>query len=270
MLLDAHRPGGELEDFVISQREPRAQLFGHRLQRGPPVAVDHALFLGALGLPDQRPVSFAQGVLVHVELVGDDLPLDHGFAEPVAGSDQHDAAVAGLGIQREEDTRGGLVAAHHLLDADAQRDVKMIEPHVRAIADRPRGKERGEAPLHGVEKGLVAADVQERVLLPREARAGKVLGRCRRAHRDVGIVPAEPSRQRPVCGQRLVSDLLRDRGGSDPRPNLGAARDQPLHVVQVDASQQRADGLVQPGGGDEVPVRFGGDGESVRNADAQG
>ncbi len=269
MLLDAQRPLGELEDLVVGQRALAAQLRRHGLQRRPARRVDHALLLGADGLPHQRPMAGAQRVLVHVELVGHHLPLHDGLAQAVAGSDQDHAAMPGFGIEREEHAGRRQVGADHLLHADAERDLQVIEPHVGAIADGPRGEEAGETAAHRIEHLLLAADVEIRVLLAGEAGAGQIFRGGRRAHRHVGVADAVADGERLVRGGGFVGDFARQLGFDDEPAELRAALDQAVHVVLADPRQQLADALVQARAGDEVPVRFGRDGESVGHLDAE-
>ena len=269
MLLDPHRPARELQHFVVAQRASAAQLVGHRLQRRAAARIDHPLLLAADGLPHQRAVAGAQRFLVHVELVGHHLPLHDGLPQPVRGSDQHHAAVARLGVEGEEHAGSGLVRAHHLLHAHAERDLRVIEAHVGAIGDGAGGEERGEASLDRVQQSCFAADVEIGVLLAGEGGAGKILGGGRRAHRHVGSGTAGLPGKGGVGSQRLVRDLARHFRRSDQPPDHRAARHQRLHVVLGDGAEKLVDPPFDSRSRDEVAVGLGGDRESVGHADAQ-
>ena len=82
----------------------------------------------------------------------------------------------------------GPVGADHLLHAHRQGDRGVIEALILPVADGPIGEQRGEAALAGGEQLLRAADVEERLLLPGEARPGQVLcgGAAAHGHIDPG------------------------------------------------------------------------------------
>src|SRR5205814_867965 len=87
VLLDADRPAGEFQHFLVGERGTGAHLLGNRLQGDELAAgrsVDHPLLLAPHRAPDQRGEALAERRLVYVELVGNDLPLHHRFAETVA------------------------------------------------------------------------------------------------------------------------------------------------------------------------------------------
>ena len=57
------------------------------------------------------------------------------FAEAVGGVDEHRVAETTLGVEREDNAAAREVGAHHLLHADAQSDLEMVETLVHAVAD---------------------------------------------------------------------------------------------------------------------------------------
>ncbi len=269
VFFDLQRPAGELQHVLVGDGGLPAQLGRHRRQRRPALAVDHPLLLAPDGLPDQGPETLPQRVLVHIELVRHHLALDDGLAQPVARGNQHHAAVAGLGVQREEDPRCRAVAAHHLLHAHAEGHVMMIEPHARAVADRARGEERREAALDRIEQRALPAHVQVGVLLSGEARSRQVLGRRRRADRHVRLRRSGLLRERRIGRDRFVRDLVGQVRGADQLADLRAPVDQALDVAFADAGEELADATVEARRRDEVPVGVRGDRKPVRYAHAE-
>ena len=67
--------------------------------------------------PQQRVLAGSQRGLVDIELVGVDRALHDGFAEAVGSGYEYDIAETGVGVEREHDTAGAEVTAHHVLDA---------------------------------------------------------------------------------------------------------------------------------------------------------
>src|SRR5204863_7489317 len=166
-----------------------------------------APLLAAAGLPYERALAVAQRGFVHVELVGHDLALHHGFAQSPAGGEEDDAAVAALRIEREKDAGGRQVRPHHLLHADGERDLAVLEPHVLAIAEGARREEARETTADGVEDSLFAADIEKGVLLPGEARARKVLGGRGRADRHVGEIHRVSAGEVAIGPERFFAQL---------------------------------------------------------------
>ena len=90
----------------------------------------------------------AQRGLVDVELVRIDRALHDRFAEAVGRGDEDDVAEARFGVEREHHAARAEIAAHHVLHADRQRHLRVIEALVHAIGDRPVVEERGEDFVH--------------------------------------------------------------------------------------------------------------------------
>jgi hypothetical protein len=82
---------------------------------------------------------------------------------------------ARLGIDGEQDAGPGLIGTHHLLHADRERHLHVVEPFRFAIRDGAVGEEGGEAPAAGIEQRVLADDVEERLLLAGEARRRQIL-----------------------------------------------------------------------------------------------
>ncbi len=149
MLLDRQRVPRELLDFGVGDRKALALGGRHvdgryRFAGAGLVGEDHLdrLFADALA-QDRRPPG-REVRLVDVELVGIHGALHDGFAQAVRGGDEHHLVEAGLGVEREHDAGRALVAAHHALDADRQRDVGIGVALVRAIRNGPIGVEGGK------------------------------------------------------------------------------------------------------------------------------
>ena len=166
--------------------------------------------------------SLAEQRLEHPILVGRDRSLHDVLAEAPRGVDDHDVGEAGLGIDGEHHARAGEVGAHHLLDSGRERDVHVVEAALVSVRDRAVGEQRGEAVADGVEHVVDADDVQERLLLAREARVGEVLGGRRGAHSDVDLVGAVLGAQPLVGRGDRVGKLLRHLAAPDRASGCGA------------------------------------------------
>ena len=137
-------------------------------------------------LDDRRWRRLGEQRLEHLVLVGIDAALHDVLAEAPGRVDQDDPGEAGLGVDREHHAGAAEVGAHHLLHADRQRDLQMIEALGLAVADRAVGEQRGEAAPAGVEQRRFAAHVRKVSCWPAKLASGRVLGRRARAHGDVG------------------------------------------------------------------------------------
>ena len=150
--LDRRAPCGEGEHVVVAEGEAVALGARRRQVAGrPPRAAgeDEGLLLGAELAVDDRPSTFAEHRRVDEELVGVDLALDHVLAEPPGGVDQDDVGKAGLGVEGEHHPGGAAIGADHLLDADREGDLEVVEAVELAVGDRSIGEEGGEAGLAG-------------------------------------------------------------------------------------------------------------------------
>ena len=110
-------------------------------------------------------------------LVGIDGALHHVLAQAPGGVDQHDLRSKPVSVSMVNiDAGAGEVGAHHLLHADRQRDLQVVEALGLPVADGAVGEERGETAAAGVEQGRVAPDIEEGLLLAGEACLRQVLG----------------------------------------------------------------------------------------------
>ena len=155
--------------------------------------------------------------LEHLIFVGIDGALHDVLAKAPGGVDQHDLVEAGLGVDREHHAGAAEIGAHHVLHADRQRDLHVVEALGLAVADGAVGEQRGVAAPAGIEQRGLAADVEKGLLLAGKAGVGQVFGRGAGAHRDVDI------------GFRRRAGRVRDR----PLDRLG-------DVVRPVALQDRA------------------------------
>ncbi len=144
---------------------------------------------------------------------------------------------AALGVEREHHAGAGLIRAHHLLDADREIDLLVIEAALGAVRDRPVREERGEALAAGLRQVRQAVDVQVRLLLPGEAGVGQVLGGGARTHRDVrGLLPVATGE----VGVGLLDLAAAARAAAGPREARGAPRRRPR------AASRRPPGRCRP------------------------
>ena len=136
---------------------------------------------------DDRSIARVDDVVVGIHLARDE-PLP----EAADGVDRHAPACPGDRVGREQDTSD--VGVDHALDHDREAYGRVVDRVRRAVRDRAVVPERRPAAAHGFENGVFACDIENRVLLPGEARVGQVFrgrrrpdGDVRRAHRAVRV-----------------------------------------------------------------------------------
>ena len=156
VLLDGAGPAGEGEDLGVGEDVGGAFGLGGRHVEGRAVLarpVDHLdRLLAALLLDDRRQRGVGEQRLEHLVFVGIDGALHDVLAEAEGGVDEDDLVEAGLGVEGEHDAGAAEVGAHHVLDADRQGDLHVVEALDRAVGDGAVGEQRGEAAAAGVEK----------------------------------------------------------------------------------------------------------------------
>ena len=252
----------------VRQRESLAPLGGdrleqHRAAQGAIGGVDHLLGLLAESALENGGAIGAQRRLVNVELVGVDGALNHRFAQPVAGGDEHRIAEAGFGVHGEHHARCALVGAHHALDAGRQRHDRMLEAVMHAVGDGAVVEQAGEHFLDGLEHVVDAVDIEEGFLLAGEAGVGQVFCRGRGAHGH------RNGRTCRFVDQGLVGGAnLRFQGGGEGRlhdraADLLADLGKPQHIVNIKAVEQALDARVQALVGQKHPVCRRGGGKAV-------
>jgi hypothetical protein len=203
----AQRPGCRI---VVAQDEgPPLFLRGFRRQRAraPAAGIHHLAFLGAERLLDDRTEpSIREQRLEYGVLVRVDGALHDRLAQPPGSVDDCGPRKAALGVDREHDAGTGEVRAHHALHTDRERDLQMIEPLRLAVRDGAVGEQRRIAAPASFEQLALAAHVEERLLLPGEARLGQVFGGGAGAHGNARFAGATAARELFVG----VTDALRD------------------------------------------------------------
>ena len=105
-----------------------------------------------------------------------------------AGTQEGDVAVGlvapAASALRQADSRGlRYVLVHNGAD-DGEPDAGRVDVVRVAVRDRALVPERGPAAPQRIEERVVAADIEDRVLLAGEARLGEILRGRRGAHRD--------------------------------------------------------------------------------------
>jgi hypothetical protein len=143
----------------------------------------------------------------------------------------------------------------------------VIEAALGAVGDRPVGEEAREAAAAGQAQGVVAGDVEEALLLPREGRARQVFRRRRGAHRHRA--------GRAVALELVIgdADLVPERGGErgvlDELSGRAGAAGEQVGVAQVEALHQLGEPRPEPSDVEQAPVRVGGDREARRDLHPQ-
>ena len=271
VLLDRTRVAGEFQNVLVGEAEASAVgLRGGDVSRRVlrlALDEDHLHRLVAEEAAQHRAVAGEIGRLVDVELVRVDGALNHVLAEAVGARHEDGVAKARLGVDGEHHTRRGDIGAHHLHHADRQRDLEVVEALVDSVVNGAIGEEAGEATAARVEQALLALDVEIRILLAGEARRRQVLRSCGAAHGETdllavlllkGAVGTQNLGGQIVGQPRAVDDLSGAFGFSCQRGDIGG-----VEVVEFGVQTVPGAGLVQ-----HVAIGLGGDGESVRHADA--
>jgi len=169
---------------------------------------------------------------VHVELVGVDRALHHGFAQPVGCGDEHHVAETGFGIEREQHAGTGDIRTHHALYPGRQRHVGMGKTVMHPIGNGAVVVERGEDLFYIQQQRILALHMQIGFLLPGKRGIGQILRSGRRAHRnrhplaESAIRLAQPRFQRRRQGGRF-----------HPGTNFRAGPGQGRHISHIQRRQ---------------------------------
>src|SRR5688572_10069396 len=267
--LDDERLARELVHVGVVDAEARPLRRGDRHDVGPAPRrrlrrVNHAARLRAQVAADDRLAPGAPRRLVDVELVRVHGALHDELAEPPGRGDEDRVAEAGLRVEREHDAARADVAAHHVLDADRDRDLRVVEPLVGAIRDRAVVVQRRIDLVHGRQHRVRPAHVQDRLLLPGERRVRQVFGRRGRAHGDGRAAVAEPGRG----GEHLALEFRLEARVEDPPADARAGLGETQDVFDVDCGELAGDARAEPVLLEEVAVSLRRGRESAGHLDA--
>jgi len=254
----------------VMQKRPRSSSGVGTLRvvcRVPPLDEDHLHGLVAQPPAQHGAVPGRERRLVHHQLVRIDGALHDVLAQTVRRVDEDDVPEPRFGVQGEHHARGGDVGTHHLHHTDRQADLEVVEALVDPVVDGAIGEQTGKAATTGVQQALLAADVQEGLLLAGEAGVRKVLGGGRAAHRQ-----AQPFTvlfdQLAVAGADGLLEIPRQSCAVNHLARDLCASLQIGHVLGIQPVQR----LMQAGPGirliQHVPVGGRRDGESVGHAHA--
>jgi hypothetical protein len=267
--LDRDRLAGQREDLVVGEHEGGTLGLGrgHVARGALGAAVEHLALLRAKALLQDRPQArVGQEWLEHLVLVGVHRALDDVLAEPPGGVDQHRVVEAGLRVDREHHPGAAEVRAHHLLHADRQRHLGVIEPLQPPIGDGAVGEEGRVAAPAGVEQRRFAADVQECLLLTGEARVRQVLGGRAGADGHGRLAASRAPRELAIGiqdgGCDIIGPVAADNFGPDRRPGLVQRE-----LAGFEPRQGVGDRLVQPVGREKGAKGVGSSGEARRDPD---
>ena len=272
MGLDRDAGPGEFQHVRVRQAEARPVRRGRRFVddggAGVSATIDQAHLLAAEPAAQDTAVAGRMAGLVDIELVRIDVALHHVLAQAPGRRDEGHVGVARFGVQREHDTGGGLVAAHHLHHRDRQRHLEMVESPFGAVGNGAVGEQRGLAPLDSVDQHGLALDVEVGVVLPCKAGAWQVLGGGRTAYGHAQRGPAPGLERPPGFAQ---PGIYRRRHGSCiddvaclracPRQRIGIAR---VQIVKHPVQRRPCAGCIE-----HLPVGICGDAEPIGDADAQ-
>ena len=139
MPLDDQRVARQLRGFRVGDRKAPPVLDRH-IDRGDrrscrAVGENHFVFLAAALLAQDRGSAGGDIRFVQIEFVGIHCPLNDGLAQAVGGGDEHHLIESGFGVDGKHDAGGAEIAAHHALDPDGERDVRVGEPLMDPVGD---------------------------------------------------------------------------------------------------------------------------------------
>ena len=202
-----------------------------------------------------------------VELVGVDGALNHILAKAVGARHEDGVAKPRLGVDGEHHTRRRDIGAHHLHHADRQGDLEVVEALVEPVMNGAISEQAGETTAARVEQTLFAFDVEIRILLAGKARRRQVLGGRRAPHRETDLL-AVLLLKLAVGIQNLGGQIVGEPGAVDDLTGALAFTRQRgdvcgVQIVELGMQTVPSAGLVQ-----HEAIGLGGDGESVRDADA--
>src|SRR5699024_2513816 len=132
VLLDDERLTCQVLDLRVGEREPQPLGFRHFDGLHRPAgfaigAINHLDRFLAQATPQDCGPPGGQRRLVDVKLVRIDGALNHGFTQAVSGRDEYDIPETRLRVHREHHARGAKVAAYHLLHANGQGHLGVLE-----------------------------------------------------------------------------------------------------------------------------------------------
>lgn len=148
---------------------------------------------------------------MNVELVGVDRTLHDVFAQAEGARDKDDITETALGVERERDTAGRKVGANHFHDPNRKRDGEVVESLIDTIVDRALEEEARKAGPVCRDDRIVAAHIEEALVLSGKARVRKIFRRCRATHREARLRPVLLA-QRVVSAEDLRAQVRRQRG----------------------------------------------------------
>ncbi len=270
VVLDHHRPPGQVDDLVVVEHELVPLRVGGRTPLGCSRArsVDQLLGLRAERAPDdRRECRVGEERLEDGVAIGADRPLHHRFPESPRAVDLHDVGEPGLGVEGEHDTGRAQIGAHHVLYADRQRHFQMVEALGGSVADGTIGEQRRHAVTHRGDDGVGSDDVQEALVLPGKARLGQILGGCAASYRNRHGLDAchvaEFSVRAEDCVPQRVRDRRRGDGGTD-----GSTDSLERSLVRRQLIQLSLDQGSEPVRVDQCPIGRRSDGEASGDLDA--
>ena len=241
VVLDDDRPPCQGQQVGVVEHQPISLVLGGvDRRRGTGlvvVAADSVVIDDLETLAPERPLDDGGRRLVveerleHPIAVGVDHARHDGLAQPPGGVDQHVVGKAALRVDGEDHPGRTGVGPDHLLDADRQCDVQVIEAVLGPVGDRPVAEQRDDAAVVRRDHRIGAAHVEEALLLPGEAGLGQVLRRGRRTDGDRHVEFADPATQIVIGGPNVALECLAHAGGSKCGTYGGADRPERLGMI---------------------------------------
>ena len=145
----------------------------------------------------------------------------------------------------------------------------MVETLVDPIMDRAFEEQAGEAAAIGLDQQLVAADVQEGLVLPGETRGRQVFGGRRTADGDAQIGTVLRL-QLVIRVQNLLAQIAGYRCGGDQVVRAPGTVGEIADVAGLQSVEDAVECAPGAGSLENVPVGLRGDREPVRHAHAGG
>ena len=270
MFFDDDRPAGQLQDLRVGQHESMTFFRGGLGVAGcvpGATGVDHLLFFGAQLLVQDGPQVFlVEQRLEDQIVVWRDRPLHDVFAQTPGGVDDDDVRKAGLGVDGKHHAGAGTVRAHHLLHANGQGDLQVVEVLGLPVNDGPVRKEGGIAATAGIEELLSAGNIEKGLLLAGKAGVGQIFGGGAAANGHIDLILSKSATQLSVSVPDGIGDLLGPAAPADEGADGFPSLVQTALALAV-GLEVLPDFFLQVVSRQKLSVGGGGGGKAVRDSD---
>ncbi len=144
MVFNEATPSGQRQNFLIVHGKTVSVIGGDRHvfdHLASPDIINQFEFLASRNFMKNGLKPLLEGGLKDIILIRINGALHDIFPKPIGGVDQNDIRESRFRINREEHACCGQIGTHHLLHADRQRDLEMVEPFIDSIGNGPVGEQ---------------------------------------------------------------------------------------------------------------------------------